>query len=166
MVTGVRPTKGPTAGGNSITVTGYNFSGATSVRFGGTPAPFSVTSGTSLVAQVPAGPASGATVDIAVFNSEGSSPSVAGDHYTYALPGYWLVASDGGIFAFGHAGFAGSAGGQALNQPVVGMAPSSDDGGYWLVARDGGIFSFGDAAFLGSTGGMHLNQPIVGMAST
>jgi subtilase family serine protease len=166
VVTGVRPTKGPTAGGNSITVTGYNFSGATSVRFGGTPAPFSVTSGTSLVAQVPAGPASGATVDIAVFNSEGSSPSVAGDHYTYALPGYWLVASDGGIFAFGHAGFAGSAGGQALNQPVVGMAPSSDDGGYWLVARDGGIFSFGDAAFYGSSGGMHLNQPIVGMAAS
>ena len=166
VVTGVRPTKGPVTGGTTVTVTGYNFGGAASVRFGGTATSFSVTSGSSLVAQAPAGPASGATVDVSVSNSEGSSPSVAGDHFTYAPPGYWLAASDGGIFSFGRAGFAGSAGGEVLNQPVVGMAPSSDDGGYWLVARDGGIFSFGDASFYGSTGGMHLNQPIVGMAAS
>ena len=165
VVTGVRPTKGPVAGGGTVTVTGYNFGGATSVRFGGTPTSFSVTSGSSLVAQVPAGPASGATVDVSVSNSDGSSPSVAGDHFTYAPPGYWLVASDGGIFSFGRAGFAGSTGGMHLNQPVVGMAPSSDDGGYWMVASDGGIFSFGDAAFHGSTGGIHLNQPVVGMVA-
>ena len=36
--------------------------------------------------------------------------------------GYRLVASDGGIFAFGQAGFFGSMGGHPLNQPVVGMA--------------------------------------------
>jgi hypothetical protein len=36
--------------------------------------------------------------------------------------GYWLVASDGGIFAYGDAGFSGSAGSLHLNQPVVGMA--------------------------------------------
>ncbi len=105
-----------------MTVTGYNFSGATSVQFGGTPASFSVTSPTSLLARAPAGPSAGATVDVSVANSEGSSPLVAGDHYTYAPPGYWLVASDGGIFAFGHAAFQGSTGGLTLNQPVVGMA--------------------------------------------
>ncbi len=165
VVTGVRPTKGPVNGANSVTVTGYNLTGATSVRFGGSSAPFSVTSDTSLVAQAPSGPAAGATVDISVANSQGSSPLVAADRYTYALPGYWLVASDGGIFAFGHAGFSGSTGGLVLNRPVVGMASSSDDGGYWLVASDGGIFAFGDAAFQGSTGGRHLNQPIVGMAA-
>ena len=43
-------------------------------------------------------------------------------------------------------------GGRPLNQPIVGMAATPDDGGYWLVAGDGGIFSFGDAAFHGSTG--------------
>ena len=37
--------------------------------------------------------------------------------------GYWLVASDGGIFAFGNAGFFGSTGAMRLNQPIVGMAP-------------------------------------------
>jgi hypothetical protein len=80
--------------------------------------------------------------------------------------GYWLVASDGGMFSFGDALFHGSTGGMHLNQPVVGMAPTPDGLGYWLVARDGGIFSFGDARFFGSTGAIHLNQPIVGMAPT
>jgi hypothetical protein len=166
VVTGVLPGKGPVAGSNTVTVTGYNFAGATSVRFGNTPTSFTVTSPDSLVARAPSGPAGGATVDIQVGNAQGSSPLVSADHYTYVGPGYWLVASDGGIFTFGRAGFLGSTGGLALNQPVVGMAATTDDGGYWLVASDGGIFSFGDAGFYGSTGGIHLNQPIVGMAAS
>src|SRR5436305_1317604 len=80
--------------------------------------------------------------------------------------GYWLVASDGGIFSYGRARFFGSAGGISLNQPIVGMAATPSGNGYWLVARDGGIFSFGDAQFHGSTGALHLSQPIVGMAAT
>jgi hypothetical protein len=80
--------------------------------------------------------------------------------------GYWLVASDGGIFSFGDATFQGSTGALHLNKPIVGMASSPDGKGYWLVASDGGIFSFGDATFQGSTGALHLNKPIVGMASS
>ncbi|MDP9389677.1 MAG: hypothetical protein M3Q48_17625 [Actinomycetota bacterium] len=80
--------------------------------------------------------------------------------------GYWLVASDGGIFAFGDANFQGSTGAMKLNQPIVGMAATPSRKGYWLVAADGGIFAFGDARFRGSTGAMKLNQPIVGMAAT
>ncbi|HVW32230.1 MAG TPA: hypothetical protein VHL53_06810 [Acidimicrobiia bacterium] len=80
--------------------------------------------------------------------------------------GYWMVASDGGIFAFGDAGFFGSTGAIALNQPIVGMAATPSGQGYWLVASDGGIFAFGDAAFFGSTGAVRLNRPIVGMAPT
>ena len=80
--------------------------------------------------------------------------------------GYWNVATDGGIFAFGDAQFYGSTGSMHLNQPVVGMAATPDGKGYWLVASDGGIFSFGDAQFYGSTGSMHLNQPVVGMTPT
>jgi hypothetical protein len=41
-----------------------------------------------------------------------------------ATGGYWLVGSDGGVFAF-DAPFDGSMGGQHLNRPIVGMAPSS-----------------------------------------
>ena len=44
--------------------------------------------------------------------------------------GYWLVASDGGIFSFGDAGFFGSTGGLHLNEPIVGMAPTPDGRGY------------------------------------
>ena len=80
--------------------------------------------------------------------------------------GYWLVASDGGVFAYGDAPFYGSTGSIQLNQPIVGMAATPDGGGYWMVAADGGIFAFGDAPFYGSTGSIHLNQPIVGMAPT
>jgi len=80
--------------------------------------------------------------------------------------GYWMVASDGGIFSFGDAQFYGSTGAIHLNKPIVGIAATPDGKGYWMVASDGGIFSFGDAQFYGSTGAIHLNKPIVGMAST
>jgi hypothetical protein len=79
--------------------------------------------------------------------------------------GYWLVASDGGIFSFGDAVFHGSMGGQVLDEPVVGMAATADGGGYWLVASDGGIFSFGDAVFEGSGTGGSLESPAVGLAT-
>jgi hypothetical protein len=80
--------------------------------------------------------------------------------------GYWLVATDGGIFTFGDARFYGSTGSLHLNRPIVGMAPTPSGNGYWLVASDGGIFTFGDARFHGSTGGLPLVQPVVGMAAS
>jgi hypothetical protein len=85
---------------------------------------------------------------------------------TSKVAAYWLVSSDGGIFAFGGASFYGSTGSIKLNQPIVGMAGTPTSNGYWLVASDGGIFAFGAAAFYGSTGSIKLNQPIVGMATT
>jgi hypothetical protein len=83
-----------------------------------------------------------------------------------SAPGYWEVASDGGIFSYGGAQFYGSTGGLHLNAPIIGMASTPDAAGYWLLASDGGIFAFGDAVFYGSTGGAPLNAPIVGMTPT
>ncbi|MGH9004612.1 MAG: hypothetical protein ACRDYV_15920, partial [Acidimicrobiia bacterium] len=80
--------------------------------------------------------------------------------------GYWLVASDGGVFSFGDAGFYGSTGAVRLNKPIVGMAATPTGAGYWLVASDGGVFSFGDAGFFGSAGGHRLSAPIVGLSPT
>ena len=79
--------------------------------------------------------------------------------------GYHLVASDGGVFSFGAAGYYGSMGGKPLDMPIVGMSPTPDGGGYWLVAADGGVFTFGDASYYGSMGGKPLAMPIVGMAA-
>jgi uncharacterized repeat protein (TIGR01451 family) len=78
--------------------------------------------------------------------------------------GYWEVATDGGLFAFGDAQFYGSMGGKPLDKPIVGMAASP--GGYFEVASDGGIFTFGANNYLGSMGGKKLNKPMVGMWAT
>jgi hypothetical protein len=76
--------------------------------------------------------------------------------------GYWLVAADGGIFAFGDAPYFGSTGGQLLDAPVVGIATSIDGGGYWLAAADGGVYAFGDAPNVGSWVG-DPDPPVAGI---
>ncbi|HVW31251.1 MAG TPA: S8 family serine peptidase, partial [Acidimicrobiia bacterium] len=97
----------------------------------------------------------------------GAAPTGAMSSSTAPLPqgptgkGYWLVASDGGIFSYGTATFLGSTGGLALNKPIVGVAATPTGKGYGLVASDGGIVAFGDAGFYGSTGSLALNKPIV-----
>ncbi len=78
------------------------------------------------------------------------------------------MAADGGVFAYGDAGFFGSAATMALSAPVVGMAATSDGLGYWLVGSDGSILPFGDAIPHGSLPSLHVTpaRPVVGMAAT
>ncbi len=73
--------------------------------------------------------------------------------------GYWLVASDGGVFAF-KAPFLGSMGDVRLNKPMRGMVPYGN--GYLMVAEDGGVFNFSNKPFSGSTGN---NPPVNPMVS-
>ena len=113
----------------------------------------------------------GSPVAFGDAGSFGAAPAhpvgpVVGMAATASGNGYWIVASDGGIFTFGDASFHGSMGGSFHATPIVGMAATPDGAGYWEVAADGGIFTFGDANFYGSMGGQHLNAPIVGMAAT
>ena len=75
--------------------------------------------------------------------------------------GLWLVASDGGVFTQGDAGFFGSTGNLRLNSPVIDLVPTPDGGGYWLIAADGGVFTFGEARFHGSMGAARLNRPVL-----
>jgi hypothetical protein len=80
-----------------------------------------------------------------------------------AGPGYWLVASDGGVFSFGGVPFRGSMGATRLNKPMTGMVPYGN--GYLMVAEDGGIFNFSDKTFLGSLGDTPPARPIVSVAA-
>ena len=85
-VTNVNPNRGSTAGGNTVTITGTNFCGVTSVKFGANNAEtFMVTSGTTIKAIVP--PGAPGTVDVTVTTGAGTSPITPNDHYTYlAIP--------------------------------------------------------------------------------
>src|SRR5580765_7705459 len=128
--------------------------------------------GAELVVSAPAGAESAATVyafggapSLGAPNSALNAP-IVGIAATRTGKGYWLLASDGGIFSYGDAHFYGSTGAMHLNQPVVGIAPTRSGHGYWLVASDGGIFSFGDAHFYGSTGGALLFSSIAGMTTS
>jgi len=107
---------------------------------------------------------------VAAFGAATCYGSMAGQHLNApivgmtvdrATGGYWLVASDGGVFAF-NAPFLGSTGSIRLNKPMVAMASTLNGSGYWLVAADGGVFSYG-VPFYGSTGSLELNKPVVGM---
>ena len=80
--------------------------------------------------------------------------------------GYWLIASDGGVFAFGDALFYGSAGGENLASPVTAAAGSYLDGGYWLVDSNGQIYSYGDAKYEGQPTGAPGGYRITGMAAS
>jgi hypothetical protein len=65
--------------------------------------------------------------------------------------GYFMVASDGGVFAFGDARFAGSCPGiGGCAGPAVAVMPDGTGNGYWLVTAGGGVYTFGDAPFYGT----------------
>jgi len=167
QVTAVVAARGPTSGGSRVTVEGTGFTGATAVTFGTTPATsVHVTSATSLSAVVPAGPPGGGAVAVHVtVPLVGTSPAAPGSTYTYALPGYLLAASDGGVFTYGAAGYHGSGAGQAT-APIVGTAMAPGDTGYWMAGSAGQVLAFGTAGWFGSAQGTSLNHPVVGMAPT
>jgi hypothetical protein len=108
--------------------------------------------------------------DVAAFGAATCYGSMTGQHLNEPIVGmavdrqtggYWLVAADGGVFAF-NAPFLGSTGAMHLNKPVVGMSATLNGTGYWLVAADGGVFAY-HVPFYGSAASLTLNKPVVGM---
>jgi Pro-kumamolisin, activation domain/IPT/TIG domain len=78
----ISPASGPLAGGNSVTITGANLAGTTSVTFGAVPAARFVIEGAGrIIATAPAGGAG--TVDLRVTTAWGTSPALAADRYVY-----------------------------------------------------------------------------------
>ena len=80
--------------------------------------------------------------------------------------GYFAVASDGGVFAFGPgASFAGSCPGiGGCSGPAVSVIPDSTGNGYWLFTSTGNVYSFGDAPTLGSPGA--VGSPVTSAVRT
>src|SRR5438105_3858992 len=80
--------------------------------------------------------------------------------------GYWLVGSDGSVFAYGGAGFFGSMGNLRISHPIVGLAPTSSGKGYWLADSAGDVFFFGDAVDFGTLSRVRIPAPIVAIVPT
>jgi hypothetical protein len=67
--------------------------------------------------------------------------------------GYFMVASDGGVFAFGDAKFEGSCPGiGGCSGAAVAVMPDATGNGYWLVTATGHVYTFGDASNYGAPG--------------
>ncbi len=76
----------------------------------------------------------------------GMVPSVDGG-------GYFMVASDGGVFAFGDAQFSGSCPGiGGCSGAAVAVMPDATGKGYWVVTVTGNVYAFGDAPQLAQPG--------------
>ena len=81
-ITGIQPNSGSTCGGTSVTITGTDFTCATAVLFGSTPASsFTINSDTSITAISPPGMLG--TVDIRVIASGVISEITPADQFTY-----------------------------------------------------------------------------------
>jgi len=67
--------------------------------------------------------------------------------------GYFLVGSDGGVFAFGDATYEGSCPGiGGCAGAAVAVMPDASGRGYWLVTATGHVYTFGDATYYGAPG--------------
>ncbi|MGH9038984.1 MAG: NHL repeat-containing protein [Acidimicrobiia bacterium] len=65
--------------------------------------------------------------------------------------GYWMLGSDGRIFAFGEARSLGDASTQLPpGAKAVHLEPSPTGDGYWILGNRGDVFAFGDASALGN----------------
>lgn len=79
--------------------------------------------------------------------------------------GYWQLALDGKVFAFGDATALGDVTLPSGALPVdIAATPSGQ--GYWVALSNGGIRAFGNAGSFGSSEGQPLAQPMVGMFPT
>jgi hypothetical protein len=103
VVTSISPTGGPVGGGNTVTVNGTGFTGATLVTFGGSAGTsVSVVNDTQLTVIAP--PHLAGSVDVLVTTLSGTSANTAADNYLYgaAAPTITSVAPSSGPLSGGN----------------------------------------------------------------
>ncbi len=179
QVTSVSPSSGPTGGGTSVTISGSNLSGATSIMFGTIPAAsFTTVSSNEITAVSPSG--SIGTVDITVTSGSTTSPTSCADQFTYIVAngaspaggasssgnssnGYRIVTSSGDVYGCGGDPTYGSSPSGTSN--IAAITDTPDNGGYWLASTNGIVTAFGDAVFYGSSQQVNPSLPSGGSNS-
>jgi uncharacterized repeat protein (TIGR02543 family) len=101
IVTGISTTRGSFAGGTQVTLTGYNFTGATGVSFGSVAASsFTVNNDNTITATAPAQAAG--TVHVTVTGPFGTSSAFPTDQFVYVpLPAVTYVSPASGLISGG-----------------------------------------------------------------
>ena len=157
VITGLNPAYGPTSGGNTVAILGSDFTGATSVTFGGVAATnVTVVSDAQLNVTAPAGTSGYATVT--VTNPVGSASTSGSTQYLYADdPVISAVSPSSGPNSGGTpvtitgTGFAGVTG------VTFGVAPATS----FTVVSDSEITAVVPPGYDG-TSGIALNTPAAG----
>ena len=100
-VTSLNPDHGNSAGGNAVQIIGSGLLYPRSVKFGTLPATSYTINSDSMITAAPPAQPTGTVVNVTVGNMAGTSPTGAGNQYTYFGPGAWENA--GGVLASGPA---------------------------------------------------------------
>ncbi len=81
--------------------------------------------------------------------------------------GYWMLGSDGKVYAFGTAQNFGDAG-VVPGAQAVHLEPTPSGNGYWIVDDSGGVSSYGDAVYHGGPDSLSLRpgEKITSLSST
>jgi hypothetical protein len=99
-----------------------------------------------------------------VFNA--ASPvdrqfAVASSVSSSGAAGYWMLGSDGHVYAFGSATNLGSSG-----APAVAFSARRDGGGYWIVDASGDVRAFGRATYHGGRPPLRFAEFVSTISST
>ncbi len=124
-------TAGPPSGGTTVHIYGSNFSGATSVKFGGVAAAsYTVTSPSTIIATTPA--TSAGTVDVDVTTPSGTNAATAADKYMFASvavtgvgPSVGLTGGGTGVTIYGW-GFTGATAVNFGSTPAASFSVTND----------------------------------------
>ena len=90
-----------------------------------------------------------ATVPVVTLPASGAGDRVRSARRLPRPPaGTGCTRADGGIFAFGSAGFQGAV--RSQSNDIIGMAATPSGNGYWMADDDGDVFAAGDATVFGA----------------
>ncbi len=95
---------------------------------------------------------------------EPSPPDAVAETSRPPASGYWMVAEDGGVYAFGDSEWFGNAAVGAI--AAVDVEPTPSGHGYWVVDRAGHVFAFGDGEYHGGAPSLKAGETVTSLSTT